>query len=424
MLLPQELKKYSFNRAMRGYNTAEVEEYITFVLNKYEEVYRENDELSRKLSIAVESLAEMREREAKIAALEKAVKRAAAKLLAAAEKKRDEIVSEAAAYADRIVSDAEARVEEQKAQFERMQAEILTLRDTLFTAYSEHIDRIEALTVLAEEKDFSSPAPILADAAEEIVTLNEETEAASADEWESADVYTETELEDVEAEEPTEEAPVMTAADEDVYTSEELSGTDPFEMTEADEEGPDAKTPAEDELPDTDDPAELLAAFLDMEEAAAAEDAAKVEKDLFKPEESEKNEKSADVPEKIPAEENPDDDALLRELHEVFASEFAAAEAEDAGDADGNEVLLPLQPVNAFNLKDDWDAAQKAAPEEEAADGAEDEPNDDENLTELKRRMGLTDEIKKYPGIDSFEFIPEDALREDKKDNRSKKKNK
>lgn len=423
MLLPQELKKYSFNRAMRGYNTAEVEEYITFVITKYEELYRENDDLSRKLSIAVESLAEMREREAKIAALEKAVKRAVAKLLAAAEKKRDEIVGEAAAYADRIVGDAEARVEEQKAQFERMQAEILTLRDTLFTAYSEHIDRIEALTVLAEEKDFSAPAPILADAAEEILS-EDPAEENTAEEPQSADVYTEKELEEDETAEVTEEAPVMTAADEDIYTPEELSGTDPFEMTEADEEGPDAKTPAEEKFPDTDDPAELLAAFLDIEEAAATEDAAKVEKDLFKPEESEKDEESADVPEKIPAEEKPDDDALLRELHEVFAREFAAAEAEDAADADGNEVLLPLQPVDAFNLKDDWDAAQKAAPEEEAADGAKDEPNDDENLTELKRRMGLTDEIKKYPGIDSFEFIPEDALREDKKDNRSKKKNK
>ncbi len=405
MLLPQELKKYSFDRAIRGYNTAEVEEYIAFVITKYEEIYRENDELNRKLSIAVESLAEIREREAKIAALEKAVKRAAAKLLASAEKKRDELVAEAAAYADRIVKDADAHVDEQKKQFLRIQAEILTLRDMLFTAYSEHIDRIEALTALAEEKDFSDPAPILADAAEEILP-EDPAEENAAEEPQSADVYTEQELEEEEAAEVIEEEPLMSAADEDVYTPEELSDDDNAVGDTTEEDTGDSISNAEDASEEIEE-----VPTKETETQTAAFDADTLE--------------IGDLLAEIPAEEKPDDDALLRELHEVFAKEFAAAES----DPSGSEDVLSDDWDRGFEIKHEAVEAPPSEPKTEIPNETPEEPNEehadeDAELDELKRRMGLTDEIKKYPGIDSFEFIPEDAPDDNKRGGKLHKKNK
>ena len=49
-----EIKKKNFNRAMRGYNTEEVDSYIEYLTERYEEQLRENTELENKLKAALE----------------------------------------------------------------------------------------------------------------------------------------------------------------------------------------------------------------------------------------------------------------------------------------------------------------------------------------------------------------------------------
>ena len=53
MLLPQEIRNHEFTRAIRGYTTTEVDEYIDFLAEKFDSLNRENDELERKLTIAI-----------------------------------------------------------------------------------------------------------------------------------------------------------------------------------------------------------------------------------------------------------------------------------------------------------------------------------------------------------------------------------
>ena len=59
MLPPYELKNKEFSKAMRGYNTTEVDEHFAFIIEKYTELYRENDELERKLKTAYAKLDEI-----------------------------------------------------------------------------------------------------------------------------------------------------------------------------------------------------------------------------------------------------------------------------------------------------------------------------------------------------------------------------
>ena len=51
MLAPHELKNAEFSKSLRGYSTAEVDEHIEFLIEKYTELYRLNDELEKKLRI-------------------------------------------------------------------------------------------------------------------------------------------------------------------------------------------------------------------------------------------------------------------------------------------------------------------------------------------------------------------------------------
>ena len=68
MLAPHELKNKTFGKAVRGYNPNEVDDYIDFLIEKYTELYRENDELERKLKIVVTNLDEIRDEEESIRA--------------------------------------------------------------------------------------------------------------------------------------------------------------------------------------------------------------------------------------------------------------------------------------------------------------------------------------------------------------------
>ena len=63
MLAPHELKNKTFSKTMRGYNPAEVDDYIEFLIDTYTNQYRENSELERKLKIEVTNLDEIKEEE-------------------------------------------------------------------------------------------------------------------------------------------------------------------------------------------------------------------------------------------------------------------------------------------------------------------------------------------------------------------------
>ena len=50
MVSPHELKNKEFQKAMRGYSIAEVDEYIEFILAQYTELYRQNAEMEQQLA--------------------------------------------------------------------------------------------------------------------------------------------------------------------------------------------------------------------------------------------------------------------------------------------------------------------------------------------------------------------------------------
>ena len=60
MIPPYELKDKEFQTVFKGYSKTEVDEYLAFVIEKYTELYRDNDELERKLKTAYAKLDEIK----------------------------------------------------------------------------------------------------------------------------------------------------------------------------------------------------------------------------------------------------------------------------------------------------------------------------------------------------------------------------
>ena len=103
MLPPYELKNKDFSKVMRGYNPAEVDEHISFIIEKYTELYRENDELERKLKTAYARLDEIKNEEESIRSAMVNAQRASAKIMTEANDRADIIINTARKSCDRIL---------------------------------------------------------------------------------------------------------------------------------------------------------------------------------------------------------------------------------------------------------------------------------------------------------------------------------
>lgn len=146
MLPPHELKNKSFSKAMRGYNPVEVDEYISFLIERYTELYRENDELERKLKSTVARLDDLKEEEDSIRSTLIDAKHAANKIKADAEERAKSIVRTAKNSCNTILLDFNNKIEEGRATLAELHRDVFALKQELFERYSQHIQYIDALT--------------------------------------------------------------------------------------------------------------------------------------------------------------------------------------------------------------------------------------------------------------------------------------
>jgi|GEM_PF-5930076 len=351
MLMPQELKDRTFHLTLRGYSPAEVDEYVDFVVEKYEALYRENDERERKLAAALKALEALRARETTIKSLEAEMRRAAAAAAedAAAEKQR--AAAEAEAYAARVRAEADEYVAEQRRIFEQMRAAVLAFRDTLYGQYNAHIDLVESLAETAKAAAFPA-GPAEDEEAGKPAEASDEFDELISDEPAGP-------AEDEEAGEPAEEAdefdelisdePAGPAEDEEAGRSAEEA--DEFDELISDEPA----GPAEDE--EAGEPAEEADEFDELisdEPADPAED-----------EEAGRSAKEAD-----------EFDELISDEPADPAEEKEAGEPAENGDEelDDDEILASLSSLFGKSEETTIQTPEEAAPAADEADRPDDAP--------------------------------------------------
>ena len=146
MLPPHELKNKTFGKSMRGYNPVEVDEYVDFLIEKYTELYRENDELERKLRATITRLDEIKEDEDSIRSTLIDAKRAANKIKADATERAEAIIQSAKESCNTILADFNEKIELGREVIADLQRDAFDLKRELYARYSEHITFIEKLT--------------------------------------------------------------------------------------------------------------------------------------------------------------------------------------------------------------------------------------------------------------------------------------
>lgn len=158
MISPHELKNKAFTRVMRGYSPEEVDEHIAFLLAEYTDLYKANDELTRRIAL-LEGQLETYSKDSE------AIRTA----LLSAQKVSARIVDEANAKAEVIVKSVkeacDAKLEEIKGEIARECSILNELRavrsayqSELSAALSAASDTLDTLPVMEEKLESADDA--------------------------------------------------------------------------------------------------------------------------------------------------------------------------------------------------------------------------------------------------------------------------
>ncbi len=145
MLAPHELKNTDFSKSLRGYSTVEVDEHIEFIIEKYTELYRQNDELEKKLRITEAQLDALKAEEESIKSTLVNAQKASTRIINEANERADVIMRSAKNSCDRMIAELQANVVKENERLRDAQRETASFKAALFEAYREHIGQIEKI---------------------------------------------------------------------------------------------------------------------------------------------------------------------------------------------------------------------------------------------------------------------------------------
>lgn len=157
MVSPQDLKRSSFSKTLKGYSTGEVDEYVAFLLSKYNEAYNEYAELERKYSAALIQLNEAKSEENTISATIVNAQKMADAIVNDAKEKASEIKNAVSDSCDKILSAYKTRVVEERDKLAMCEKAVAEFKDALYDAYRKHISMIDG--IMPDEE----PTPYLSD---------------------------------------------------------------------------------------------------------------------------------------------------------------------------------------------------------------------------------------------------------------------
>lgn len=147
MLAPHELKNKTFGKAVRGYNPNEVDDYIDFLIEKYTELYRENDELERKLKIVVTNLDEIRDEEESIRATLVKAQQLGEKIVREANEKADAITDSIKTRCEAIITDFRKQYSVERKEVWQLRNTVLDFKKNVYELYRDHIEELQSISV-------------------------------------------------------------------------------------------------------------------------------------------------------------------------------------------------------------------------------------------------------------------------------------
>ena len=146
MLLPSELKKRQFSKALRGYSAIEVDEHLDFILEKYTELYRRNDELEKELSRLQTAYDQLKESEDAIRRAMVNAQREERKVIDEANDRASLILRTAQMNTSRILSDFKNQVREERVTLYKLRRAVKEFKENSLLQYKQHLEFLNQIS--------------------------------------------------------------------------------------------------------------------------------------------------------------------------------------------------------------------------------------------------------------------------------------
>ena len=156
MMLPAELKKKEFSKVIKGYSAAEVDEYVSYLLSKYSEAYRDYTELEKKYKNTLAKLEEARNDESTFSALVLDGRKMADAIVKDANEKAKAITDAVSESCDKILSTYRESVVAERNKLAKTEKLATEFKESLYAAYREHIDAIDKILPDETEQSIST----------------------------------------------------------------------------------------------------------------------------------------------------------------------------------------------------------------------------------------------------------------------------
>ncbi|MHB1151767.1 MAG: DivIVA domain-containing protein [Eubacteriales bacterium] len=153
MLPPNELKNKKFSKVVRGYSMVEVDEHIEFIIDKYTELYRENDDLERKLRVTLAKLDVIKKDEESIRSALINAQRASSSIINEANERAEVVMRATKTNCDKILSDFRTDIRAERDRLLKLRAIVAEFKKELFDIYNTHIEYIDTINPDAGEND-------------------------------------------------------------------------------------------------------------------------------------------------------------------------------------------------------------------------------------------------------------------------------
>lgn len=189
MLAPHELKSKTFSKSLKGYSPAEVDEYIEFLIGKYTEAYRENNELERKLHVVVTNLDEIKDEEESIRSALLSAQKMSEKIIRDANERADVITGAIKERCDAVIAEFKEQLRAEKEEMWEIRNRVVEFKKQLFDLYRGHIEALKGISVneideIVLPDEDAVVARIFTDVKQGIEESNDRAAAAHADDLE------------------------------------------------------------------------------------------------------------------------------------------------------------------------------------------------------------------------------------------------
>ena len=164
MISASDIRDKRFEKAAYGYKQEEIDDFLAMLIEEFDEIDAEREDLHSKIQILADKVREYRQDEDALKDALLGAQKQGHKVVAEAQEKADEIIAQAESKANELIEEAtvahEAAMEKNRQEIEKekqnlyeAQRQVTEFKKTLFDMYKSHLEMISAMPEIEIEEE-------------------------------------------------------------------------------------------------------------------------------------------------------------------------------------------------------------------------------------------------------------------------------